>query len=492
MPNDLKLQQGQRMVLTPQLQQAIEVLGLSSAELLDEIHRVSDDNPFLEVTEPQAQEEHADPVQEPVRKPDARVIQSSDDAGGNPEGDFSPAHDSFGELNFSQASWGHGDPNTDTSPLDWVETSETLQEHLEAQIPFLREPPEVKEKVSYLVGELDENGLFETPLEEMADSFARQTGSDPADFGAWHRALLALQSLDPAGIGVYSVSESLALQLKLLGESVPDLPPRPISLAETALTGSLGALAHKDYAKLKRTLSCTDDELKSVYRIIQSLNPHPASDFKNDAVQYAVPDILVTRKNGVWTAALNPASTPALSLNPQLADLASSAAKKSPAETPWREKAAQAKVFIRSVEQRYSTMLRVAQSIVNRQQAFFSSGEKALTPMVLKDIAADTGLHESTISRATNGKYLQSPAGIFELKYFFSSHVAAESGDAVSSKAIRSLIRALIAEEPAAKPLSDAKLSELLKEKGYQVARRTVAKYREQEKILPASLRKKI
>ena len=373
-----------------------------------------------------------------------------------------------------------------------LETSETLQEHLEAQIPFLREPPEVKEKVSYLVGELDENGLFETPLEEMADSFARQTGSDPADFGAWHRALLALQSLDPAGIGVYSVSESLALQLKLLGESVPDLPPRLISLAETALTGSLGALAHKDYAKLKRTLSCTDDELKSVYRIIQSLNPHPASDFKNDAVQYAVPDILVTRKNGVWTAALNPASTPALSLNPQLADLASSAAKKSPAETPWREKAAQAKVFIRSVEQRYSTMLRVAQSIVNRQQAFFSSGEKALTPMVLKDIAADTGLHESTISRATNGKYLQSPAGIFELKYFFSSHVAAESGDAVSSKAIRSLTRALIAEEPAAKPLSDAKLSELLKEKGYQVARRTVAKYRVQEKILPASLRKKI
>lgn len=137
-------------------------------------------------------------------------------------------------------------------------------------------------------------------------------------------------------------------------------------------------------------------------------------------------------------------------------------------------------------------MLRVAQSIVNRQQEFFSSGEKALTPMVLKDIAADTGLHESTISRATNGKYLQSPAGIFELKYFFSSHVAAESGDTVSSKAIRSLIRALIAEEPPAKPLSDAKLSDLLKEKGYQVARRTVAKYREQEKILPSSLRKKI
>ena len=141
MPNDLKLQQGQRMVLTPQLQQAIEVLGLSSAELLDEIHRVSDDNPFLEVTEPQAQEEHADPVQEPVRKPDARVIQSSDDAGGNPEGDFSPAHDSFGELNFSQASWGHGDPNTDTSPLDWVETSETLQEHLEAPFPSSENPP---------------------------------------------------------------------------------------------------------------------------------------------------------------------------------------------------------------------------------------------------------------------------------------------------------------------------------------------------------------
>ena len=251
-------------------------------------------------------------------------------------------------------------------------------------------------------------------------------------------------------------------------------------------------MAHKDYAKLKRTLACTDDELKAVYRIIQSLNPHPASDFKNDAVQYAIPDILVTRKNGIWTASLNPASTPALSISPQLSELTGSAAKKSTAETPWREKAAQAKVFIRSVEQRYTTMLRVAQSIVNRQQEFFSSGEKALTPMVLKDIAADTGLHESTISRATNGKYPQSPAGIFELKYFFSSHVAAESGDTVSSKAIRSLIRALIAEEPPAKPLSDAKLSDLLKEKGYQVARRTVAKYREQEKILPASLRKKI
>ena len=463
MPNDLKLQQGQRMVLTPQLQQAIEVLGLSSAELLDEIHRVSDDNPFLEVTEPQAQEEHASPVQEPVRKPDAREIQSSDDAGGNPEGDFSAAHDSFGELNFSQASWGHSDANSDTSPLDWVETSETLQEHLEAQIPFLRAAPEVKEKVSYLVGELDENGLFEAPLEEIAETFARQTGTEPADPGTWQLALQELQSLDPAGIGVYSVAESLALQLKLLGESVPELPPRLISLAENALSGSLGALAHKDYAKLK-----------------------------NDAVQYAIPDILVTRKNGIWTASLNPASTPALSISPQLSELTGSAAKKSTAETPWREKAAQAKVFIRSVEQRYTTMLRVAQSIVNRQQEFFSSGEKALTPMVLKDIAADTGLHESTISRATNGKYLQSPAGIFELKYFFSSHVAAESGDTVSSKAIRSLIRALIAEEPPAKPLSDAKLSDLLKEKGYQVARRTVAKYREQEKILPASLRKKI
>lgn len=498
MPNSLRLQQSQRMALTPQLQQAIEILGASAAELTEEIHRAVDENPFLELKEQQGDPvspEHALPEVSPWKGSEPGETaeggpENSDNAFPGTPGASGAEHENFQELDFGNRSWGTPGGEGETTPIDWASGEETLQEHLAGQVPYLRADEQAKCRVMLLIGDLDEDGFLETPLEELAALGAVEgTGGTPSE---WREAQVLLQSLDPAGTGVYSMQESLAAQLALLEAEAPDSERRLYRLAERAVREFLPELARRNLPKLRKALVCSSEELERMFPLIRALNPHPASNYKTETVEYAVPDILVVRRDGEWRAILNPAAAPAVALNDEMAGFPEPRRKGPPEEAAWAGKLSEAKNFIRSVEQRYRTILRVAQCIVGRQQRFFTQGEQGLEPMVLRDIATDTGLHESTVSRATSGKYLQAPSGIFELKHFFSSHVSSGTGAEVSSRAVRALIRELVSAEPDGKPLSDSKLSALLQERGYNVARRTVAKYREQEKILPASLRKRL
>ncbi len=490
MQSSLKLQQQQHLTLTPQLQQAIHLLQLPSDALLDELREAAADNPLLELEEPQTETpETASAVSEDL----PRTPRDPQNEAAQERAEEPPAGAAESELDFDSSAWGNAsDPDSGHSPLDLAATAETLADHLFAQASVLHCAEAVKDRVLWLIRELNEDGLLEAPLSEIRESFCSFSGSaDDEDF-LWNEALLLLQNMDPPGIGAWSTQESLLIQLRLLKDSAPEDRQRLLNLTAEAVRECLPELARRDRAKLTKKLGCSAEELKAVYGVLHALNPKPASDFKTSPVQYAVPDILVTRREGVWTASLNPATAPKLSLNSSLSDYLKTGSAQAPEDSEWRTRLVQARAFIRSVEQRYETLLQVAGVITAKQQAFFTDGAAGLVPMVLRDVAEATGLHESTVSRAANGKYLQCPAGVFELKQFFSSGVASEEGEAVSSRAVRAAIRALVEAESSAKPLSDAKLAAALEEQGYHVARRTVAKYRELEGIPAASLRKRI
>lgn len=495
MPAELRAIQSQRMVLTRQLQQSIELLQLPTADLLTEISRALEENPLLEMPEEEGPAEDREPEAPamPRAEPPATVSAREDAEEESLASQARGADQGAGgaEIDLAAQSWGSPEPEDDFSPVDRAVSQESLADHLIEELGFERIAPEIEAKAAFLIGELDDDGFLPVPLEEAARDFERLTGTEPAPEAEWREALRVLQGLDPAGVGASSPQESLLLQLDdLLRDAASPEERRVPELAKRVIAEALSDLARKDFAKIRRLLDCSEDEVKAVCGCILSLSPRPASRYKTAPTLYVIPDVFVTLSGGRWRARLNPATAPGIRVNPELAALL--AAHRGERSKEMTGRLAEAKAFTHSIEQRYDTILRVAGSIVERQQAFFDRGEIALAPMVLKDIADDTGLHESTVSRAVNGKYLQSPRGVFEFRHFFSSHVSSSDGEAVSSRAIRALIREFVSGEPAEKPLSDSKIAALLAAKGYAVARRTVAKYREQEGIPAAALRKKI
>jgi RNA polymerase sigma-54 factor len=360
--------------------------------------------------------------------------------------------------------------------------SPSLREHLLWQINMSGLPSRDMDLCAIIIDSLEEDGYFKQDLEELVAMLPPEYEVEVDDLMI---ALRHVQQLEPAGVAARTLAECLELQLMTLPA---DTPCRAEAL--TVVRSHLDALAGRDYPKLKRILRCEDQTLRDTQRLITGLNPRPGLSFSKEDARYVVADVLVRKIKGAWIASLNPDAMPKLRINRMYADILSRNRDASLQQLSGQLQ--EAKWLIKNVQQRFDTILRVSQCIIDRQRHFFEHGEVAMRPLVLREIAELLGLHESTVSRVTTQKFMLTPRGIFELKYFFGSHVATETGGACSATAIRALIKQLVGEEDSKHPLSDSQISEILGKQGIVVARRTIAKYRESLQILPVNLRKSL
>ena len=358
----------------------------------------------------------------------------------------------------------------------------SLREHLLWQLNMSQLDPRDKKIVGLLIDALDENGYLAQPLEEIVELLPEELDITLDDL---ETALAQLQHLDEPGIAARNLSECLALQVKAMPE---DTPGRELALR--LVSGHLGLLAAHDFAKLKKALRCDDQSLRATQALIVHLNPKPGDKYQSRAADHVVPDVIVDRYKGNWRARLNPEAMPKLRVNQMYANILQQRGEKNAQQLSGQLQ--EARWFIKNLQQRFDTILRVSQAIVERQHHFLEHGEIGMRPLVLREIADQLELHESTISRVTTQKFMRTPRGVYELKYFFSSGLATESGGACSSTAIRALIKQLVGEEDQKQPLTDSRISEILAQQGIRVARRTVAKYRESLHILPVNLRKSL
>jgi RNA polymerase sigma-54 factor len=492
MKPSLQLKLSQHLALTPQLQQSIRLLQLSTLELNQEIEQAIAENPLLERED--------DPLATTMRvASDGAIVERSAageasmiEPGGQQitEANGTDHSEDLGEIgvaDWGSASSAASSDDEDASPLTWALSHSSLAQHLTAQLAATQASPRDRVLVGLLIEALDEDGYLTSTLEEVLEMCPPEAELELDDLTA---ALKLLQSFDPPGIGARNPSECLLIQLELLGRQtqVP-CSEQVLMLAKAIVSEHLPLLASHDFAKLRRLLDASEDDLRTAHQVIRGLNPRPGVAFGAQATDYVLPDIFVRRIKGRWTAQLNPEIMPRLRVNQLYASILKRDRGKE-GQAPWSARLQEARWLIRNIQQRFDTILRVAQAIVDRQHNFFTHGAIAMRPLVLREIANTVSLHESTISRVTASKYMSTPFGVFELKYFFGSHVATETGGAASSTAIRALIKQLIGAEDPKEPLSDSRIAELLGEQGIVVARRTVAKYREALKIPPVAMRK--
>lgn len=476
----LQLRLSQHLALTPQLQQSIRLLQLSSLELNQEIEQALQENPLLERDEP---------TEAPVFSGFGDALAHTQEAAPTSGEERAAEPAEWGQEGMEWPSGGSTkgprDPNDD-SDADAGElqaASVSLRDHLIAQLALSQLSGRERLRVAFLIEALDDDGYLGQSLEELAEVLPQDLAGEPDEAVDDLRiALKHLQSLDPPGIGARDPRECLLLQLASQPESWIN------ALAQTIVRNHLEQLASRDYAKIKKALDCDDEALREAQALIRSLNPRPGAPFAPLDARYIVPDVIVKKHRGQWLVQLNQEAMPRLRINRLYADLLRQ--QRSNGGSNLAGQLQEAKWLIKNVQQRFDTILRVSQAIVERQRAFFDHGEVAMRPLTLREIADTVNLHESTISRVTTQKYLASPRGIYELKYFFGSHVATDTGGAASSTAIRALIRQLVDAEDGHKPLSDSRIAEILGEQGIVVARRTVAKYRESLNIPPVNLRK--
>jgi RNA polymerase sigma-54 factor len=466
----LQFRLSQHLTLTPQLQQSIRLLQLSTVELNQEIDRILMENPALERED---HEEHAAGEHEAVAKgatPEPVVAPSSSSE--TPDWPSEVAANWRGPEDDEEGDRTHATPDTPT-----------LRDHLRAQLSLTNLGARDRAFVELLIDALDEDGYLTQPLEEIALLLPAPLAEDAEGLAEELKiALCHLQHFEPAGVGARSPGECLALQIKTLS----DCPESALAL--DIVEKHLELLAARDYTRLKSLTGADDDALRAAQRVIQALNPRPGAAFAKLEARYVTPDVVVKKVRNVWRASLNPDAMPRLRINRLYAELA--AAARGGAGAGVSSQLQEARWLIKNVQQRFDTILRVSQAIVDRQRHFLEHGEVAMRPLVLREIAGTLGLHESTISRVTTQKFMATPRGTFELKYFFGSHVATEAGGAASSTAIRALIKQLVAAEDTKAPLSDARISQILGEQGIVVARRTIAKYRESLQIPPVNQRK--
>lgn len=483
MKHSLQLKLSQHLTLTPQLQQSIRLLQLSTVELNQELERFLAENPLLERIEPAASDEPSPPTGPPNGSEHEAAATTASTASESREDQPTFADEaSFGEEHSSTP----GSRRDDDDREDFTQfaaAEPTLQEHLSQQLALTSLTSRDRLIAEFVIGHLDEDGYLKQDLEELRES-ALAAMSD-VDIEELQIALRHVHNLEPTGVGARDVAECLELQLCALPA---DTPYR--AAAVELVSRHLDVLAARDFNRLKRLLGVTEEELRDIHALVLSLDPKPGRAFGQGDVRYVVPDVVVRKLGGRWSASLNRDAMPRLRVNKMYADILQASR-----ENGGKHLAGQlqeARWLIKNVQQRFDTILRVTQSIVDRQKNFFEHGEVAMRPLVLREIAEAVSLHESTISRVTTQKYMLTPRGIFELKYFFGSHVSTDTGGACSATAIRALIKQLVAAEDGKKPLSDHRLSDILAQQGIQVARRTVAKYREAMHIQPANLRKSI
>lgn len=501
----LSLRMSQHLALTPQLQQSIRLLQLSTLELSQEVEQMLDNNPFLELDHEASEREAYGLDQTDTRTSTGdHLSEISADKGSDHEPDTSVQSDEpdWGgdgtvEWSADDSEWGGDAParqhdNDQASATELARSQEDLHAHLHRQSLSLRLSPEDQAALHYLIESLNEDGYLEDSLESLAQALAGNDDLETLD-ELQHRfrvALGLLQSLEPVGVGARDLSECLQLQIKAQLAATPDN-----TAAQAALhmcQHPLELLAKRDLKKLASLCGVDADTARQALQLIGKLEPKPGRAFVQVDQHIVVPDVIVTavpRSQPVrFRVQLNPDVMPKLRVH----DIYARALRggKSEAHQALQQRLQEARWFIKNIQQRFDTILRVSSAIVERQRNFFVQGELAMRPLVLREIADELGMHESTISRVTTAKYMTTPQGTFELKYFFGSGLGTESGNAASSTAVRALLKQLVAAENPAKPLSDSKLSDMLKEQGIDCARRTVAKYREALKIAPANLRK--
>ena len=478
MKHSLQLKLSQHLTLTPQLQQSIRLLQLSTLELNQEIERFLQENPLLE----REDEEESPPPSPPGNQEigATTTTTSSSETADTPRQETVDHAEWSGEEGYSS----YGNPESDDEDMEPPQAagSDTLREHLRSQLSLMQLSERDTQLVAYLIDNLNDDGFLPDELEELAALLPEELELDAEDLGI---ALKYLQSLEPAGVGARDIGECLALQIEALPE---DTPFRAQALQ--VVRDHLDTLAVRDYTKLKKILRCDDDTLRGIQSLITHLNPRPAANYNGGEARYVIPDVVVRKVKGMWVASLNPDAMPKLRVNRMYADILHRNRDASLQQLSGQLQ--EAKWLIKNVQQRFDTILRVSQAIIDRQRHFFEHGEVAMRPLVLREIAETLDLHESTVSRVTTQKFMFTPRGIFELKYFFGSHVTTETGGACSATAIRALIKQLVGEEDRRSPLSDSQISEILGKQGIVVARRTIAKYRESLQILPVNLRKSI
>jgi len=494
MKQSLQLRTSQHLALTPQLQQSIRLLQLSTLELHQEIEQILGDNPLLERLD--------DPLDRSVRLLADGAINNAPASGEAPpapgqqaEGEAAPAPAAEGEAfeggadgERGDTDWSEGGSGSSGSSGDDEDgrpqleaCAITLREHLMEQVREATLSARDRALAELVIDALDDNGYLDEPLDEI---HARMPQELDIEIEELRCALALVQSMDPVGVGARSAAECLALQIRRM----PGVAMVTRRMALTIVEGYLGWFAQREYSKLKKALDCDDEDLREVQAVVRQCNPHPGAAFAANVSDYVVPDVIVRASKSGWAVTLNPDVMPRLRVNSLYASLL----KQGKSEAQMGAQLQEAKWLIKNMRQRFDTILRVAEAIVERQRNFFSHGAVAMRPLVLREIADTLGLHESTISRVTTQKYMLTPHGMFELKYFFGSHVATEAGGEASSTAIRALIAQLTGAEDPRNPLSDSKIAEMLGEQGMVIARRTVAKYREALKIPPVSLRKSL
>jgi len=478
MKPSLQFRLSQHLTLTPQLQQSIRLLQLSTVELNQEIDRLLMENPALE------REDHEGGEHEGEHPGAAAQASASGATSSTPTEQGAPDTDWSADI---AANWrGAGDDEEDGERNFGTPATPTLRDHLLQQLSLTNLDERDRAFVMVLIDALNEDGYLTQPLEEIAALLPVEAEAGMEELSI---ALQHLQHFEPAGVGARSPSECLCLQLRSRQANAqgdePDSSVRRLTL-EIA-EKHLELLASRDYTRLKSATGASDDTLRAAQRLIQTLNPRPGASFAKIEARYVIPDVIVRKSRNVWRASLNPDAMPRLRINRLYAELAAGARSSGPGISSQLQ---EARWLIKNVQQRFDTILRVSQAIVERQRHFLEHGEVAMRPLVLREIASTLGLHESTISRVTTQKFMATPRGTFELKYFFGSHVATEAGGAASSTAIRALIKQLVSAEDAKTPLSDARISQILGEQGIVVARRTIAKYRESLQIPPVNQRK--
>ena len=485
MKQSLNLKLSQQLTLTPQLKQSLKLLQLPSLELEQEVQQALDSNPLLERIEAEHTEQsgnddaHLNPatVDNELNVADVPGTESVSELTED-SGNWQEAFESHRVSNAST-----GTSGSETEFTQFVSKQESLFEHLDWQIQMTTLSAKDKLIANAVLRCLDDEGYLNSDLAEIAALI--DSGFD-IDEDEVHAVLSLIKTLEPIGVGARTLNERLYILLdQLPGET------QGLELAKQIVTEHLDLVGTRNLAKLKKVLNVSERALSESLNLITHLNPRIGGEFKSDNQDYITPDVHIKKVNGVWRAHLNPDNQVKLRLNQTYSDMLKQDIDKEGSEYI-QQNLLEAKMFIKGIMSRYDTLLLVAEAIVERQQAFFDQGDEAMQPMVLQDIAEQLEMHESTISRATAGKYLLSPRGVFELKYFFSSALSTTDGTASSSTAIRSLIRKMVDAESKAKPLSDSKIAKELEQQGHIVARRTVAKYRESMQIAPSSQRKSL
>jgi RNA polymerase sigma-54 factor len=509
MKQGLSLRVSQHLALTPQLQQSIRLLQLSTLELAQEVEQMLDENPFLEATE-EVREDRDPAAAERASGEREREIEFSEGGGDDGAGEAeplaaadaeAPGWDGEGstESGTDDGEWG-AEPvarqpqaagEEDVDATDLASGSETLQSFLHRQAASLRLSTEDRCALEFLIESLNDDGYLDDTVDALAEQLAGGDVEQREELV--HRftvALHLLHSLEPAGVGARTLSECLALQLRAMQAAGGE--PQACASAVRICEQPMELLARRDVKRLAQLCGQTETQVKAGIALILRLEPKPGRRFVNVERNIVIPDVIVTKAGRGsqvrFRVQLNPDVMPKL----RVQDVYATALRTHRGEghQALQQRLQEARWFIKNIQQRFDTILRVATAIVERQKNFFVHGELAMRPLVLREIADELGLHESTISRVTTAKYMATPYGTFELKYFFGSALGTETGGNASSTAVRALIRQFVAAENLKKPLSDSQISDMLKEQGIECARRTVAKYREALRIAPASLRK--